>query len=59
MMPENSWEKKVEIFKLEHSADKSATYYKSPENDYIIMQVYNLFKTNYETNYPERIKFED
>lgn len=59
MMPENSWEKEVEIFQLEHSEDKSATFYTPAPNDYINMQVYKIFKENYTTNYPGSIKFED
>lgn len=60
MMPEHSlFDNLVEIFELRHSEDKSATFYEPVQNDYINMQVYEIFKDNYEKNYPGRIKFED
>lgn len=49
----------VEIFELRHSEDKSATFYEPVRNDYINMQVYEIFKENYQKHYSGQIKFED
>ena len=57
MLPEYSLDGEVEIFKLKHSDDKSATLYKPESNDYINMQVYELFKENFQKYYNNRIKF--
>lgn len=57
MLPEYSLDGEVEIFKLKHSDDKSATLYKPESNDYINMQVYELFKEKFQKYYNNRIKF--
>lgn len=57
MLPEYSLDGEVEIFKLKHSNDKSATLYKAEPNDYINMQVYELFKEKFQKYYDNRIKF--
>ena len=44
MMRQYSSDNEVEIFRLKHTEDKSATLYKPEKNDYIIMQVYEIFK---------------
>jgi uncharacterized protein YrzB (UPF0473 family) len=49
----------VEIFKMKHTDDKSATLYEAEKNNYIIMQVYESFKEKYQKYYSNRIKFED
>lgn len=59
MLPEYSLDGEVEIFKLKHSSDKSATLYKPEPNDYINMQVYEIFKENFQKNYSGRIEFKD
>lgn len=59
MLPEYSLDGKVEIFKLKHSNDKSATLYKPESNDYINMQVYEIFKEKFQKYYSDRIKFKD
>ncbi len=59
MIQEYSVDGEVEVFKLKHTEDKSATLYKPEKNDYIIMQVYEIFKEKYQTYYSDRIKFED
>lgn len=59
MLPEYSLDGEVEIFKLKHSDDKSATLYKPESNDYINMQVYELFKEKFQKYYSNRIKFEN
>lgn len=57
MLPEYSLDGEVEIFKLKHFNDKSATLYKPESNDYINMQVYELFKEKFQKYYSNRIKF--
>jgi hypothetical protein len=47
MLPEYSFDGEVEIFKLKHSSDKSATLYKPETNNYINMQVYEIFKEKF------------
>lgn len=59
MLPEYSLDGMVEIFKLKHSSDKSATLYKHELNDYINMQVYEIFKEKFQKYHSDRIKFED
>ena len=59
MLPEYSFDGQVEIFKLKHSSDKSATLYKPELNDYINMQVYEIFKEKFQKYHSDRIKFED
>lgn len=60
MFPEHSlFDEMVEIFELKHSDDRSATFYEPVQNDYINMQVYEMFKENYKKYYGDRIKFED
>ena len=59
MIQEYSIDKEVEIFRLKHTEDKSATLYKPETNNYIIMQVYEMFKEKYQKYYSNRIKFED
>lgn len=59
MIQEYSVDGEVEVFKLKHTEDKSATLYKPEKNDYIIMQVYEIFKEKYQTYHSDRIKFED
>lgn len=59
MLQEYSLDGEVEIFKLKHSSDKSATLYKPETNDYINMQVYEIFKEKFQKNYNERIKFKE
>lgn len=57
MLPEYSLDGEVEIFKLKHFNDKSATLYKPESNDFINMQVYELFKEKFQKYYSNRIKF--
>ena len=57
MLPEYSLDGEVEIFKLKHFNDKSETLYKPESNDYINMQVYELFKEKFQKYYSNRIKF--
>ena len=59
MMKEYSADNEVEVFRLKHTEDKSATLYKPEKNDYIIMQVYEMFKEKYKKYYRNRIKFDD
>ena len=59
MIEEYSLDSKVEIFRLKHSKDKSATLYKYESNDYINMQVYEIFKEKMQKYHGDRIKFED
>ena len=59
MLPEYSLDGEVEIFKLKHSGDKSATLYKPEPNDYINMQVYEIFKEKFKKNHNGRIEFKD
>ena len=59
MLQEYSLDGEVEIFKLKHSNDKSATLYKVETDNYIAFQVYEMFKEKYQKHYSERIKFED
>ena len=59
MLPEYSLDGEVEIFQLKHSSDKSATLYKPATNDYINMQVYEIFKEKFQKNHNGRIKFKD
>ena len=59
MIEEFSIDGKVEIFKLKHSADKSATLYKPEPNDYINMQVYEMFKEKFQKYHSGRIIFKD
>ena len=59
MLQEYSLDGEVEIFKLKHSKDKSATLYKPEPDNYIAFQVYEIFKEKYQKQYSDRIKFED
>lgn len=59
MLSEYSLDGEVEIFKLKHSNDKSATLYKPEQNDYINMQVYEIFKEKFQKNHNGRIEFKD
>ena len=59
MLPEYSLDGEVEIFKLKHSSDKSATLYNTEPNDYINMQVYEIFKEKFQKNHNRRIEFKD
>ena len=59
MLKEYSMDGEVEIFKLKHSNDKSATLYKAETDNYIAFQVYEMFKEKYQKHYSDRIKFED
>ena len=59
MLPEYSFDGEVEIFKLKHTSDKSATLYKPETNDYINMQVYEIFKEIMHKYHSDKIKFED
>jgi len=59
MIEEYSLDSKVEIFRLKHSKDKSATLYKYESNDYINMQVYEIFKEKFQKYHSGRIRFED
>ena len=59
MLPEYSFDGEVEIFKIKHSSDKSATLYKPEFDDYINMQVYEIFKENYQRYDSGRIKFDE
>lgn len=59
MIQEYSLDGEVEIFKLKHSKDKSATLYKAETDNYIAFQVYETFKEKYQKQYSNRIKFED
>ena len=59
LLPQYSTDSKVEIYRMKHTEDKSATLYKAETNNYIIMQVYEMFKEKYQQYYSDRIKFED
>lgn len=60
MMPEQSlFDELVEIFELKHSSDKSATFYEYSSNDYVNMQVYEIFKERYKKYHNGRIDFKD
>ncbi len=59
MIPQYSIDGEVEIFKLKHSKDKSATLYKPEPNNYVNMQVYEIFKEKYQKYYSDRIRFKD
>ena len=59
MLEENSVDKMVTVFSIRHTEDKAATLYKSETDNYIIMQVYEMFKEKYKKYYSDRIKFED
>ena len=59
MLQEYSLDGEVEIFKLKHSSDKSATLYKPEPNDYVNMQVYEIFKEKFQKNHSGRIEFKD
>lgn len=59
MLPLYSLDGMVEIFKLKHSSDKSATLYKPEINDYINMQVYEIFKEKFQKYHSNRINFKD
>lgn len=59
MLPEYSLDGEVEIFKLKHSSDKSTTLYKPEPNDYINMQVYEIFKEKFLKEHSGRIEFKD
>ena len=59
MLQEYSLDGEVEIFKLKHSGDKSATLYKPEPNDYVNMQVYEIFKEKFQKNHSGRIEFKD
>ncbi len=59
LLPQYSIDSKVEIFKMNHTDDKSATLYKAETNNYIIMQVYEMFKEKYQKYYSNRIRFDD
>ena len=59
MLRQYSIDGEVEIFKIKHTEDESATLYKPEKNDYIIMQVYEMFKEKYQKYYSGRITFED
>ena len=59
LLPQGSFDKEVEIFRMKHSEDKSATLYKAETNNYIINQVYETFKEKYQKYYGDIIKFED
>lgn len=59
MLSEYSLDGEVEIFELKHSNDKSATLYKPVQNDYINMQVYEIFKEKFQKNHNGRIEFKD
>lgn len=59
MMEENSFDREVTIFHVIHSQDKSATFYKPEEDNYIASQVYLMFKEKFEKYYDNRICFED
>ena len=59
MLEEYSLDGQVEIFKLKHSADKSATLYKPELNNYINMQVYEIFKERIQKYHNGIIKFDD
>ena len=59
MIQEPTSDNLVEIFKMQHSEDKTKTIYKPESNNYIIMQVYETFKEKYQKYYSNRIKFND
>lgn len=59
MIQEYSLDGEVEIFKLKHSKDKSATLYHIETDNYIAFQVYEIFKEKFQKYYTNRIKFED
>lgn len=59
MLPEYTLDGMVEVFKMKHTEDKSATLYKAETNNYIIMQVYEMFKEKYQKYYNNRLTFTD
>lgn len=59
LLPKELFEKKVEIYVMTHSEDKTKTFYTPEKNNYIIMKVYNMFKQKYKTHYPDYLTFKD
>lgn len=59
MLEDNSFEKQVEIFKLKHSDDKSATRYFPETDKYIAYQVFQMFREKFEKYHSDSFKFED
>lgn len=59
LKPRELFDDEVEIFRIKHAEDKSATFYKAEKDDFIIYNVYEIFKNKYTNDYPNRIRFED
>ena len=59
LLPTNPEDNEVEIFQTKHSEGYTETTYIPEKNDYIIMQVYNMFKEKFKKYYSDRIVFED
>ena len=59
LLPCDSGSTEVEIFRMKHSKDKSATFYDVETNNYVVMQVYEMFKEKYQRDYPGRIIFQE
>ena len=59
LLPTDPEDNEVEIFQTTHSEGYTETTYIPEKNDYIIMQVYNMFKEKFKKYYSDRIVFED
>lgn len=59
LLPKVSFDKKVEVYSMKHSEDKTQTYYYPEQNNYIAMKVYNMFKEKYQKYYPHYLNFKD
>ncbi len=57
LLEQYSLDGEVEIFRLKHSKDKSATLYKPELDNYIASQVYEMFKEDSKNYYGQNIKF--
>lgn len=59
MIEENSFDREVTIFQVVHSQDKSATFYKAETDNYIVTQVYEMFKEKFEKYYNDKVTFKE
>jgi len=59
LLPLITFDKKVEIYVMKHSEDKTKTYYFPEKNNYVIMKVYEIFKEKYQKHYPDYLNFKD
>lgn len=59
LLPKVSFNKQVEIYSMQHSEDKTQTYYTPEQNNYIAMKVYTIFKEKYQRYYSDYLNFKD